>query len=399
MPSRSKDPYSVDPRKLPSGHWKGRVVLYDRETGKRRELTKTFATKREAKNWAEAEAERYREDPHRKPPSEETVGDYLKRWFPQMIAQRALRQSSIARYEVDLAHVHRLIGACKLKSLTPLDIQNVYTTLLNEGRAAATVRHVRVIIHGALQDAVAWDLVAKDPARGTKAPKVPRRELQIPSMEQAQDLLKAAQSDRLFALWMFLALTGCRRGEALALKWDDIDWERRVVTIQRTLSGYGAKRTANPPKTLAGLRIVALSDYLLDILSKHRHQQKLERLAAGSTWQEGGWVFTTRNGTWFAGGHVYDYFKRLVRRAGLPDTLHIHDLRHAMASYWIANGVPVKVVSERLGHANIAITMEIYGHLLPNMQANAADKMDALLLGETQEKRAADGPQKHPKTS
>ncbi|MCL5972655.1 MAG: site-specific integrase [Firmicutes bacterium] len=209
----------------------------------------------------------------------------------------------------------------------------MYTTLLNEGRAAATVRHVRVIIHGALQDAVAWDLVAKDPTRGTKAPKVLRRELQIPSMKQAQDLLKAAESDRLFALWIFLALTGCRRGEALALKWDDIDWGRRGVTIQRTLSGYGAKRTANPPKTSAGRRIVALSDYLLDILSKHRHQQKLERLAAGSNWHEGGWVFTTRRGTWFAGGHVYDYFKRLVQRAGLPSTLHRHDLGHIMASH------------------------------------------------------------------
>ncbi len=142
----------------------------------------------------------YREDPNRKPPSEETVGDCLKRWFAQMIAQRALRPSSIARYEVDLAHVHRLIGACKLRSLTPWDIQNVYTTLLNEGRAAATVRHVRVIIYGALQDAVAWDLVARDPARGTKAPKVPRRELQIPSTEQAQNLLKVSESDRLFAL-------------------------------------------------------------------------------------------------------------------------------------------------------------------------------------------------------
>lgn len=393
MPNRPKEPYAVEPRKLASGHWKGRVVRYDLETGKRHEINQTFDNKKAAKNWAEKEALQYREDPNRKPPSEETVNQYLDWWFPQMLGKRTLRASSVQRYRTDMDHVKRFIGDKLLKSLTPIDIQDVYTKLLAEGKSPATVRHVRVIIHGALQDAVAWDLVAKDPTRGTKPPKVVRRERQILSIEQAQHFLQVAESDRLFALWVFLALTGCRRGEGLALKWDDIDWDRRMVTIQRTLSGYGAQRTANPTKTSAGRRVVALSHYLLDVLAQHRHQQKIERMAAGGEWQEGGWVFTTRHGTWFAGGHIYDYFKRLAKKVDADD-LHPHDLRHAMASYWIANGVPIKVVSERLGHSNISITLDIYGHLLPNMQADAADKMDALLTS-----RAADGPQTHPETS
>lgn len=282
-------------------------------------------------------------------------------------------------YRSDMAHVIRVIGHRKLTDLIPLDIQNVYTTLLAEGKAPATVRHVRVIIHGALQDAVSWDVLAKDPSRGTTPPKLSRRELIIPTAEQAQTLLQAAESARLHALWVFLALTGCRRGEATALQWSDIDWDRRTVTIQRTLAGWGSKRMVHAPKTASGRRQVALSGYLLSVLKQHQQRQRLERVAA-KRWEEGGWVFTTRRGTWLASGHVYDYFKRLAQRAGLPD-LKPHDLRPAMASYWIANSIPIKVVSERLGHSNISITLDIYGHLLPNMQAEATDKMDAWITG------------------
>ena len=393
MPNRPKESYAVEPRRLASGRWKGRVVRYNPDDGKRLEMNRTFDTKREAKQWAEVEAAKYREDPNRKAPSEETVQEFLDRWFPKMLSQRSLRASSIARYRADMNHVKRLIGSKMLRTLTPMDIQDVYAQLLQEGLSSNTVRHVRVILHGALGDAVTWDVLAKDPLRGTKPPKPTRREFQLPSPDDARLFLQVAQTDRLYALWAFLALTGCRRGEALALRWDDIDWARKHVTIQRTQSGWGATRRAHPPKTPSGRRIVALSDYLIAILQNHREQQTIEHGAVGSEWQEGGWVFTTRTGTWFAGGHIYDYFKRLVRKAGLSDTLRPHDLRHAMASYWLAEGVPVKVVSERLGHSNIAITLDIYGHLLPNMQSEAADKMDAFLLSDANG-RAANGPQK-----
>lgn len=140
-----RDPYAVEPRKLCCGRWKGRVVLYDVSTGRRRETTRTFGTKKEAKNWAEKEAAQYFEDPNRKATSEETVREYLNRWFPQVV----VRPSSVARYRADIAHIQRLIGDRRMNTLNPLDIQNVYTRLLDEGTSPGTVRHVRVIIHGA----------------------------------------------------------------------------------------------------------------------------------------------------------------------------------------------------------------------------------------------------------
>lgn len=121
-----------------------------------------------------------------------------------MLARRSLTPSSIARYRADMGHVIRLLGDRHLTALTPLDIQNLYTTLLTEGKAPATVRHVRVIIHGAFQDAMSWDLLLpKDPSRGTTPPKISRQQLQIPPVVQARALLQASESDRLHALWVF----------------------------------------------------------------------------------------------------------------------------------------------------------------------------------------------------
>ncbi|WP_243239904.1 tyrosine-type recombinase/integrase [Sulfobacillus harzensis] len=122
----------------------------------------------------------------------------------------------------------------------------------------------------------------------------------------------------------------------------------------------------------------------MELLREHRHQQELERMAKGSVWRNADdYVFVTRNGGMLWPNDVWATFKRLLKRAGLRSDIRIHDLRHAMASFWLAHGVPVKVVSERLGHANISITLQIYGHLLPNMQEQAAADMEAMFLGGT----------------
>lgn len=115
--------------------------------------------------------------------------------------------------------------------------------------------------------------------------------------------------------------------------------------------------------------------------------------AAGSQWVEGGWVFTTRTGTWLSPRNVHRRFKQLLKLANLPETTRIHDLRHAMATHWLTQGVPVKVVSERLGHSSIAITLQVYGHVLPHMQSQAAQMMDAAILGATNKESRENPPQ------
>jgi len=399
MPRRPKEPYAVAPRPLPSGRWKGRVVRYDPETGHRHELTQTFDTKREAKAWAEAEAAKYREDPHRKPPSDETLGAYFERWVRDVVA---VQDSTRADYRRMGAYAVERLGQKPLKSLTAVDVQGLYAELSRAGLSGRTVRYVHAVLHHALRDAVNFGLIPANPTDKVHPPKLQARLIVPPTREEIAAFLTAADQHRLRALWYVLALTGLRRGEALGLQWSDIHWDTKTLTVQRNIiekSGLGVR--IHSPKTNAGRRTIALSSYLLDILRDHQATQDLERQAAGTAWSPEQWVFTTRTGGLLIPRNVHRAFQRLMAQAGIQQPVRIHDLRHAMASFWLASGVPVKVVSERLGHADIHITLQVYGHLLPTLQAAAAEEMDAHIL-RTQPvsalpadaSRAADGPQK-----
>lgn len=380
MANRIKEPHAQSPRKLESGRWQGRVTYYDANTGKRRQASETFATEREAKKWGREQEMEFRSRPNRNPHTEETLAEYLDRWLEDVVKMRR-RDSTFRRYRHSARDVQRILGSMQLTRVTAPHIQAMYNQLLGEGKAPGTVKHVHVVLHAALKVAVKWDLIPRNPTEGTEPPAPQPRELTVPTPEQARNFLKAIQQERFYALWIFFALTGVRRGEALAIQWGDIDWGARTVTIQRTMSGDASQRRIHPPKTRAGRRSIDLSDYLVAVLQEHRHRQNLEREDAGTRWQEGQWVFTTRNGTWLSPAHVYERFKVLAKRHELPEGVRIHDLRHAMATYWLANGVPVKIVSERLGHANVGITLQLYGHVLPGMQARAAEQMDQWLLG------------------
>ena len=345
-----------------------------------KQQAKTFARKAEAQKWVDDRLVEHRKNPHYRPSSRETVGEFLTRWLTD-VAEARVRASTFRRYRVVGRHVIDKIGHIPLAQLQPRDLQGLYTRLQKEGQSARSVIFAHFIIRKALADAVAWGLLAMNPADRAVPPRLSPREIVPPTMEQAQAFLRAAKTERLYALWVFLALSGVRKGEALALQWDDIDWEARVAMIQRTMVGDAGTRTTNPPKTKQGRRTISLSPYLVDILRQHQQCQAEERGSAGLRWVEGSWVFTTRTGTWLSPRNVHRRFKQLLKAANLPETTRIHDLRHAMATFWLTHGVPVKVVSERLGHSSIAITLQVYGHVLPHMQSEAAQVMDATILG------------------
>ena len=388
MPNRAKEPYALEPRKLASGNWKGRVIRYDPDTGKRHEINQTFDTKKAAKNWAEKEALQYREDPNRKPPSDETFASFFQKWLDSTAAGR-VRDTTLLTYQRYAAPLLETMGSRPLKSLTPGDFRGVYADMLKGGKATSTVHHTHVVAHSSLDEAVNWGLIPFNPTDRVKPPRVVSPEFVPPTAEKSQDLLATAETDRLKGLWWFIALTGCRRGEAVALKWTDIDRSQRTALIQRTAAEFNTLLTVHDTKTAKGRRTIALSPYLLAILDEHRERQQLEREFFGSAWNREEWVFPSERGTMFWPTNVSAHFRRLRDRAGVGSHIRLHDLRHAMATSWLMAGVPVKVVSERLGHASISITLQIYGHVLPNMQHDAAEQMDAAFL-ETGRKRAAE---------
>ena len=376
--NREKEPHAQDPRKLTSGRWQARVTYYDPDTGQRHEIGRTFDTEREAKKWGREQEMAYREDPNRKPPSEEAFAEFFEKWLEGVAASR-VRDTTTKAYRRYAKPVIRALGRKPLKALTPADFQSVYADMLKEGKATSTVHHTHVVAHSSLDEAVNWGLIPFNPVDRVKPPRVTSPEIVPPRADEARALLDAAKHHRLKALWWFIAITGCRKGEAVALKWSDIDWDGKVVWIRRTAAEEGGLLTVHDTKTVKGRRAVALSAYLLDILQEHQELQDLERELNGPDWNSGELVFPSRRGTMLWPTNVATIFRKLRREVGCRDDIKIHGLRHAMATDWLVAGVPIKVVSERLGHANIAITLQIYGHLLSNMQADAAEKMDGRL--------------------
>jgi len=222
-------------------------------------------------------------------------------------------------------------------------------------------------------------LIAKNPADKAKAPRGTREALVIPTPEETAKLLRAAEGTRWYALWAWSLVTGCRMGEVLAVQWDHVDWERQIVLIREAVSGAGSQARLKKPKGASQGRVIDLGSHIMDVLRAQQALQAQWREAAGDRWEETGRIFTTYLGTPFGSRNVDRAFKQTLERAGLAREIRVHDLRHAMATEWLAAGVPAHVVSARLGHTSVAFTLQTYAHVLPQQQANWAQTMEPTL--------------------
>ena len=296
-----------------------------------------------------------------------TVGDYLDRWLDSMkgsVRPRTWQRSE----EVVRLHLKPTIGHHGLEKLNALQVQAVYSQKLEKGLSRRIVEIVHATLHKALKQAVRWLLVPRNVAEAATPPRQTRSEIAPLSREQARILLEAARGDRLEAFWVLAVTTGMRNGEMLALHWQDVDLDAGTVRVKRTV--WAGKVSA--PKTRAGNRTIRLSKLAVAALKEHR--------LTTAKRQTSEWVFPSRAGTPLSVHNVYRrMWKPLLLRAGLPPTTRMHDLRHTCATLLLSRGVPVKVVSEMLGHASVSITLDTYSHVLPDMQESAARVMDEAL--------------------
>ncbi len=209
-------------------------------------------------------------------------------------------------------------------------------------------------------------------------PRIDRYDAHTLTVEQAEKLLEAARGSRLDVLMILALTTGMRRGELLALRWDDIDFKQGLVSVHRTMTrvgGYGY--VEGEPKTRSSRRRIVLPGVALEALQVHRIQQEQIRVNVGEKWQDKGLVFCDGYGGFFSPDMVLRRFDKLLDEAGLPH-MRFHDLRHSAATILLVAGVHPKVVQERLGHSTIAMTLDVYSHVLPSMQQEAAGKIDDL---------------------
>jgi integrase len=275
-------------------------------------------------------------------------------------------------------HARPALGAVPLKELTSLDIQHLYSSLLSGGSlSSGTVLNTHLVLTQALGQAVRWGLLTVNPAVGAQPPRPRRPEPYPVDPELLQRLLTAAEGTRAELPAAIAASTGMRRGEILGLRWSDADHELSVVHVRRSLQPTSKGPIILDPKTRRARRTVELPRFLTSRLLRQREDQARRRCELGEAWTELGLIVDRGDG-----GSIHPYalssaWRRVIRKHGFPP-VRFHDLRHAHATLMLLQGVHPKVVSERLGHANIGITLDIYSHVLPSMQSEAVQAFDDL---------------------
>jgi integrase len=297
--------------------------------------------------------------------------------------------------KVDEREVGNSLPGGHQHALSLLEADGFYALLLARGRRRATsrgstglapktVRNVHVMLHRALRDAMRWGYLPRNVAEAADPPAARSPEQQVWSPAQLGVFLAHVRGDRLYALWLLVATTGMRRGELAGLRWADVDFDHATVLplVPRVVVDHQVHASA--PKTERGRRRLALDPVTLQALRDHRTQQAEDRRVVGHGYHDLGYVFCWPDGRSLHPDNITGWFERHVKAAGLP-RIRLHDVRHSCATAALKAGIPAKVISERLGHASVAFTLQVYGHVLPGMDADGAATVAGLILGGTQQ--------------
>jgi integrase len=296
-----------------------------------------------------------------------TLRDYLAEWLER---QRPYpRGSTLHSYRVAVDRIVRHLGNTNLGSLAPAQVQALHTNLLATGGrdggplAAKTVANTHVVLHKALADAVRLGLLDHNVVSAVSPPRVPRPEPSVWTVDQLRDFLIVASAHRLSAAFVLLATTGMRRSEVLGLRWSDIDFDDPSLSIVRTLTVVAGRPVVTSPKTIASRRLVYLDTRTIEALRAHRDASTVSRDA---------YVFRSIDGQPVNPASFSNTFDRIVARSGLP-RIRLHDLRHTYATLALRLGTHPVLLSERLGHTSISVTIDRYSHVIPSIDRHAAD--------------------------
>ena len=346
-------------------------------------LSRTFKTQRECQEWLKKTRGQI-DDGMTLASTKIGLGDFLSGWLTSTKTSKG--RSTWQHYEQLIrTYIFPHLGEIKVRDLRPEHIQSFYNRLFDEHVGIYTIRKIHTTLHSALQQAVKTGMIGRNSASFVHPPKEPTNEMAILNESQVSQLLIAAQGSRLEALIHLAVISGMRQMELLGLKWNDLDWIKQTLKIERQLlkpDGEGVKFSS--PKTRYGKRSISLGAKTIETLRKYYEKQQAEQCKAGEAWKEYGLIFTTQNGTPIHPRNLLRDYKKLLHTAGLPP-IRFHDLRHTSASILLNQGVPVITVSRRLGHAKASITLDIYGHLIPTMQTEVAEMIDDLVMPVTVE--------------
>jgi integrase len=312
-------------------------------------------------------------------PTRLTLADYLDKWLTASKAR--VRPATLASYTF-LAdnYIKPHIGTMRLSDVRSLHVQALYAKLGELKLGPRSIKYTHSVLSGALKQAVKWNMLAVNPANGATLPRQERREMQAFNHKQAQIFLAACERDTCGVALALGLVTGMRPAEYLGIQWADVDLERGQVAVTHSLVwGKGEGWSLTEPKTVRSRRTIPLPASMVRLLVDHRRQQNEARLKAGKEYENHGFVFAMPHGAPVRLRYLDRYhYKPTLKRAGLSATMRVYDLRHTSATLLLADGENVKVISERLGHASVTLTLDIYAHVLPGQQEAASAKLERL---------------------
>lgn len=366
--------------RLADGRWRGAVDLGWHD-GRRRRRYVTRPTRgavaREVRRLV-IEAEQGRLSPTKTP----TVAQWLETYLRE-VAAPSLRPGTLDGYRNHIRqHLVPALGHYRLDKLRASHVAEFYRVKL-QTMAPASVRRLHAVLRRALNVAVRWQVIPANPVAVVDPPPLKQAEVKPFSREEAREFMAAVRGHRLEARWLLGIVCGLRQGEALGLRWDDLDLNAGVLRVRQALQYRpGGGLVFVLPKTARSRRSVPLGSFMVSVLGEHAKRQAEERAAAGDRWVDSGLVFTTRIGTPISPRNDYRAFRALLGRSGLRQ-VRLHDLRHTAASLMLAQGVSARVIMETLGHSQISVTMDLYSHVAPEVARDAADRVEDALWGDS----------------
>jgi integrase len=350
----------------PDGRWTAVISFGYTPDGKRRRKKVHGATKKEV-------LDKMRKFPGQQTgePCKLTVGEYLTRWL-ENTAKEKVGPTTYPRYKQVIDNqIAPYIGGLLLVKLSALDVEDFYAEMKRKGVPPASRRQAALVLTNALRHAVRVKFIPSAPTTAVARPKLADREIRVLTEDEVKVFLAAARRSRHYALFALAVATGMRRGELLALHWPDVDFDSATVTVRRTLIMVGEQFILKEPKTKAGRRTISVPKFALDALHQHRKKMVARGFADRA-------VFCNCHGGFVRGYNLLrNSFQPILVRTGLPK-LRFHDLRHTHATALLSKGHPVKAVSQRLGHANVGVTLRVYAHVLPADDAKLAGAVQTM---------------------
>lgn len=370
-------------KKLKSGRYQARYFAGYDGRGKRICPSKTFSHYGDAAKWRTAKI-REKDLGQQLEVSRETVAEYMAEWLT--LCEKRLRHNTLKGYrQATRTYIVPYLGDLPLQQLKPIQLERWQTELITSKLRNSTVRQAREVLNVALNRAVKMRRIYLNPLKATDAPRKGASRAQALNTEQRRAFEKACEGKRWGLSYRFVMETGLRPEELFGLTWSALELDGRYGVChvrQVVVSKEGGGFLLEEPKTIKGFRQIMFSGRLVQELKAHRVTQLQDRMAAGTAWHDLDLVFASKIGTPANKGDHSSEFRKIRKEAGLPDGFRVYDLRHTFATICLQAEVDYKTLSDEMGHANVAFTLDTYTHVFREMREVAAEKRERILRGK-----------------